>query len=192
MYWVYNDIAMLSAERLCELPLEVRILVARMDIETYIRMYLWDSEFREYARKVYAVDDFIELFVVEKKDRYKKYKINNMEYRKYNDGGQQWYKNSELHKDNGPAVICANGNEYWYINGERHRINGPAIILTDGKNTHEHWFINNKYHRDDGPAMIHGGYKTYYQHDMLHRLNGPAVMYADGREEYWEYGVKIR
>jgi hypothetical protein len=141
---------MLSAERLCELPLEVRILVARMDIETYIRMYLWDSEFREYARKVYAVDDFIELFVVEKKDRYKKYKINNMEYRKYNDGGQQWYKNSKLHRDDGPAVIDIDGEQQWYINGERHRDDGPAI--TGGGN--EWWYINGKRHRINGPAII--------------------------------------
>jgi hypothetical protein len=124
---------MLSAERLCELPLEVRILIAKADIEAYTRMYLWDTGFREYAKGMYAIDDFIERFVVKRMEDHKKYKINNIEYRKYNDGGQQWYKNSELHKDNGPAVICANGNEYWYINGERHRINGPAIILTDVK-----------------------------------------------------------
>jgi hypothetical protein len=116
---------------MCELPLEVRVYIARMDIEAYTRMYLWDTGFREYAKGMYAVNDFIELFVVEKKDRYKKYKINNIEYLKYDNGRQEWYMNGKLHKDNGPAVICANGGECWYINGKRHRINGPAIIFAN-------------------------------------------------------------
>ena len=161
------DIAMLCAERLCELPLEVRIIVARMDIEVYMRMYLWDDEFREYANKEYAIDDFIERFVVKRMYDYKIYKLGNNEYHKYDNGRQARYMNGKLHRDGGPALIYANGEQEYWING--------------------------KLHRDGGPAVIHvSGYKAYYQHGKRHRLNGPAIICTDGREKYYEYGAEIK
>jgi len=45
----------------------------------------------------------------------------------YPDGAQHWYRNGELHLEDGPAVedlrcsapaiISANGNQYWYLDG---------------------------------------------------------------------------
>jgi hypothetical protein len=158
---------MLCAERLCELPLEVRVLVANMDIETYTRMYLYDTGFRDYANTEYAVDDFIARFVVTRMEDYTLYRINNIEYYKYDNGNQGWYMNGKFHKNGGPAVIFANGDEYWYI--------------------------NDKYHRDDGPAIIHNnGYKAYYLNGKIHRLDDPAIIHEDGREEYWEYGMRVK
>ena len=52
-----------------------------------------------------------------------------------------WYKNGELHRLDGPAVIYANGTEEWYQNGELHRDDGPAVINADGT---EEWFKNGK------------------------------------------------
>jgi hypothetical protein len=136
-----------------------------MDIETYMRMYLWDTEFRKYANSEYAIDDFIERFVVTRISIFKRYKLGNHIYDKYDDGIQRWYMNYFLHRLDGPAVICPNGDMFWHING--------------------------RLHRDDGPAVIHtSGYKAYYQHDKRHRLNGPAIIHVDGREEYYEYGVR--
>jgi hypothetical protein len=138
-----------------------------MDLEAYMRMWVYDDEFRDYAKGMYAVDDFINRFVVKQMNGYKIYKINNIEYHKYDNGIQGWYMNGKFHKNDGPAVICANGDKYWYI--------------------------NDKYHRDDGPAVIHNnGYKAYYLNGKIHRLDGPAIIHEDGREEYWEYDVRIK
>jgi len=42
-------------------------------------------------------------------------------------GNKFWYKNGELHREDGPAIEYANGNKFWYKNGELHREDGPAI-----------------------------------------------------------------
>tara|TARA_B100001094_G_scaffold40487_1_gene35158 strand:+ start:3446 stop:3682 length:237 start_codon:yes stop_codon:yes gene_type:complete len=36
----------------------------------------------------------------------------------YRSGTKYWYLNDELHREDGPAVQCANGTKYWYLNGE--------------------------------------------------------------------------
>ena len=180
---------MLCAELLCELPLEVRILVARLDAEVYMRMYLYDDEFRCYANKENAIDDFIERFVVKQMCGYKIYKLGNVEYRIYDNGKQLWFTNGKLYRNNGPAKICANGDQYW-INGNLHRLDGPAIICANGD---QEWHVDGKCHRDDGPAITYAnGYKAYYQDGKRHRLDGPAIIYVDGRKEYWKYGVRIK
>ena len=130
-------------------------------------MWVWDAEFKVYAKGEYAIDWFIEQFVVTRMDDHKIYKINNIEYYKYDNGGQHWLMNGILRRDDGPAVICADGKQYWYKDGV--------------------------YHRDDGPAIINvNGYKAYYQDGKRHRLNGPAVEYSDDTVEYWENGVWIK
>lgn len=157
---------MLSADRLCELPLEVRVLIAKADMEAYIRMYLYDDEFKNYANREHAIDDFIERFVVEYIHDGVRYKLGNVIYYKHNDGGRCWYKNNIYHRVDGPALIFATGDMFWYNNG--------------------------KYHRDDGPAVMHiTGFKSYWQNGERHRLDGPAIIYEDGGEQYYEYGNEI-
>jgi hypothetical protein len=48
--------------------------------------------------------------------------------------GNQFYYNggNQYHRENGPAVIYADGTQYWYKNGRRHRIDGPAVIHASG------------------------------------------------------------
>ena len=36
----------------------------------------------------------------------------------WDDGTKIWYLNGKLHREDGPAVECADGNKYWYLNGE--------------------------------------------------------------------------
>jgi len=36
----------------------------------------------------------------------------------WEDGTRKWYLNGIQHREDGPAVIYANGNEAWWINGE--------------------------------------------------------------------------
>lgn len=52
------------------------------------------------------------------------------------------------------------GGEYWFVNGILHREDGPAVIRFDGQ---QRWFYNNLLHRSDGPAIVHSeGYKTWF------------------------------
>ena len=54
-------------------------------------------------------------------------------------GTIRFYKNGELHRLNGPAIISANGTEYWFKNGKRHRDDGPAITYPSGN---KYWYKN--------------------------------------------------
>jgi hypothetical protein len=55
------------------------------------------------------------------------------------DGSKYWYLNDELHREDGPAVECANGHKRWYLNGKLHRVDGPAVEYTDDSKI---WFLN--------------------------------------------------
>lgn len=50
---------------------------------------------------------------------------------KWGNGIKEWYKNGNLHREDGPAVEFSNGTKYWYIEGLLHRENGPAIEYFD-------------------------------------------------------------
>ena len=67
-------------------------------------------------------------------DRDKVYKFSKF-------GHEYWYKNNELHREDGPACTRSDGSKYWFLNGKRHRLDGPAIINSDGK---KEWWINGK------------------------------------------------
>jgi hypothetical protein len=43
------------------------------------------------------------------------------------DGSKWWYKNSILHREDGPAIEWADGSKSWYIDGMLHREDGPAV-----------------------------------------------------------------
>jgi hypothetical protein len=45
---------------------------------------------------------------------------------------KRWYFEDKLHREDGPAVECANGTKRWYINGKLHREDGPAVEWADG------------------------------------------------------------
>lgn len=44
----------------------------------------------------------------------------------------------ELHRDDGPAVICSNV-KYWYTHGKLNRLDGPAVFYADGAMI---WYMN--------------------------------------------------
>jgi hypothetical protein len=81
-------------------------------------------------------------------------------------------------------VIHEYGEKFWYdSNGKFHRDDGPAVIYADGDKA---WYQHGKFHRDDGPAVEYAdGDKFWYQHDKRHRYDGPAVEHADGTNEWW-------
>ena len=62
-------------------------------------------------------------------------------YYKDDDGDQFWYLNGKRHREDGPAVINANGTKAWCLNGKFHREDGPAYIGADGT---QYWYLNGK------------------------------------------------
>ena len=56
------------------------------------------------------------------------------------DGEERWYKDGMLHRDNGPAIIWANGTEGWFQYDMHHREDGPAIVST--VNEHEYYIYD--------------------------------------------------
>ena len=75
-------------------------------------------------------------------------------------GTKRWYLNGKLHREDGPAVECANRDKAWYLNGKCHREDGPAFECANGT---KFWYLNDKRHREDGPAIeFADGTKYWY------------------------------
>ena len=76
-----------------------------------------------------------------------------------------WKIHGKFHREDGPAVIRANGTKEWYLKGKLYREDGPAVIRPDGT---KEWYLNGKYHRTDGPAVIYAdGTKEWYLHGKI-------------------------
>jgi len=51
-----------------------------------------------------------------------------------------WYNSKgKLHREDGPAIECANGSKAWYINDKLHREDGPAVESANGD---KWWYLN--------------------------------------------------
>lgn len=109
----------------------------------------------------------------------------------YRDGYREWWRNGELHRDDGPAIEDTDGaRREWCREGKRHREGGPAIEKSDGTRM---WYQNGKRHRDEGPAVEHpDGTWSWWRHGLLHRIGGPAIHLGHGEFEWWEDGVLLR
>jgi len=58
-------------------------------------------------------------------------------------GITRWFNsNRQLHREDGPAVIWADGCKFWYQNGEQHREDGPAVEMISGT---KEWYIKGQY-----------------------------------------------
>jgi hypothetical protein len=99
-----------------------------------------------------------------------------------------WYKDGQLHRNDGPAITFSNGTVMWYKDGKLHREDGPAIYFPLGV---EMWYMHGLLHREDGPAIkTNDGLSKWYINGQLHRDDGPAVEYPDGSCEWWVNGVR--
>lgn len=105
-------------------------------------------------------------------------------------GDIDWRRNGILTRDNGPAVISADGSEVWYQQGLMHRDGGqPAVTVVAKEGLNQEWYWRGKKHREDGPAVVYpDGRMEWYQHGQLHRLDGPAIMDSDGNQLWWLNG----
>ena len=94
-----------------------------------------------------------------------------------------------LHRENGPAIIWANGYQEWYKEDKLHRLDGPAVIYATGD---QEWYKEDKLHRLDGPAVIYAaGDQYWYKEGRRHRLDGPAIIYADGDQKWYIEGCAM-
>ncbi len=86
----------------------------------------------------------------------------------------------QLNREDGPALIYADGDELWCLNGEKHRIGGPALIHVKGD---KFWYQNDKLHREDGAAIerIDGTKEwflegtPFFEEDFNFHTRGPTV-----------------
>jgi len=54
-----------------------------------------------------------------------------------------WYKEGNLHRENGPAIEFLYGIKFWHKEGKFHRLNGPAIECPDGT---KEWYIEGNFY----------------------------------------------
>ncbi|MHA2085135.1 MAG: hypothetical protein ACXABD_15370 [Candidatus Thorarchaeota archaeon] len=81
----------------------------------------------------------------------------------HSDDTEEWYLDNKRHREDGPAIDCANGDKIWYLNDKLHREDGPAIEYVSRKE----WYLNGKRHREDGPAIEYTfGYKEWFLDDI--------------------------
>lgn len=66
------------------------------------------------------------------------HKTSQIEMR-FNDQGS-------LHREDGPAIIYADGTSVYYKYGKLHRLDGPAVDFLDGRQ--EYWIDGRSYSRD--------------------------------------------
>jgi len=113
------------------------------------------------------------------------------------DGYRAYWINGKRHREDGPAVIYANGRREYYkdddwlkaehhdAQGRLHKTNGPAVEWANGGKS---WCMNGQLHRLDGPAVITPKRKEWWVEGKLHRQSGAAVEHNSGRRESWVDG----
>jgi hypothetical protein len=57
------------------------------------------------------------------------------------DGNKRWYKDDNLHREDGPAIEGKYGSKYWCIEGKLHREDGPAVEYKKGNKRWSSWYI---------------------------------------------------
>lgn len=144
-----------------DLILDIKIYIASFDEKVWIKLTLYDEEFKQYTITKTGINQFVNYF---------HYKINN-----------DTYLFHCLHSiDDKPAVIRNYKNEWCYQN-ELHRENDlPAAIYN---NNAKAWYYYGKLHREnDLPAIIQSnGDKLWYYHGDRHRANNlPTFIKANG------------
>ena len=147
----------------------------------------------EFLRFVsyFELDDILPCFQLKPKEIASiKYKIYKQRLTLMQHPDKTEYRVEDLlHREDGPAVVYANGHKHWYMNGNLHRADGPAIEYADGCKS---WYLNGKLHNPNGPAIEHpNGSKSWLINGKLHRLNGPAREWANGYKEWHINGIRV-
>ena len=152
-----------------QLSTQLRHIVAKISNSKSPRRDLVARDLKNLINKLAANDDIPNREPDEINDKFET-KIWNLggssKFELDSEGTKRWYKNKELHREDGPAVIFSNGKKVWLKNGKRHREDGPAVEEADGT---KFWYLDGKRHREDGPA----------------------AEYGDGKEDYYLFGISV-
>ena len=109
-----------------ELILDVKLFIASIDEEVWIKLMLIDNNFNQYAFKEEGMNKFVEQFT-KKKDNCtylfgKLHSINDLPAKICTSGDKYWCYDGKIHRENDlPAVIYADGDKCWYYDGKRQR-----------------------------------------------------------------------
>jgi len=158
-----------------QLPHEILLYISTFSTDkALLQQLLLHRPFYEYytANRQYCIQLHTVVTTHRTCDKYVSYKIFN-----------------KCHREDGPAVIWANGTQYWYRNNKLHRELGPAIIVPCGA---QEWYQNGLRHREDGPAIVYAdGTQCWYYNDERHREDGPAIVRPGGFQDWYCHGKKI-
>ena len=84
----------------------------------------------------------------------------------FKNGTRNWYRNGDLHREDGPAIEEPDGTRWWYRNGKLHREDGPAIEEPDGT---KYWYLDNK-NLSEEEIMVHPILSIAYAIYKVHEL----------------------
>jgi len=124
------------------------------------------------------------------------------------DGTKLWYKEGNLHREDGPAIERADGTKCWCLNDRLHRADGPAIERADGSTE---WYLKGIWMGDgykpdpelwerltsteaNGGPLLNGCFidlyetKYWYKDGERHREDGPAVEWPNGSKSWCFHG----
>jgi hypothetical protein len=108
--------------------------------------------------------------------------------------GYEYHLLGLFHREDGPAIVYADGSQFWYLNGKCHRVDGPAAITASGEKT---WYLDGKRVTEQQfkarvkyipLKSINGSNTIEYKlpNGQRHREDGPALEYSNG-EKHWYY-----
>ena len=187
---------------LINIPLELKIIIARTHYGIWLSLTECDRAFLEYSRSEPGKAKFIGSFSKYEKGEFggETWTLCGKLHREddlpafSNDYRKMWHRYGKLHRENDlPAVIWSSGTQRWYQNGVLHRGHDlPAVVLDTGTKI---WYPNGEKHRDnDKPAFVKpNDIQQWYRNGILHRDGGkPAVIIFPGVQEWYQEGIFIR
>jgi hypothetical protein len=80
------------------------------------------------------------------------------------DGNTFWWNGSSLHREDGPAIVWANGDMEWFHYGKTHRVGGPAMLYQNGE---AQWYLNDIPYSSLNAWLIENTYLTDEEKIML-------------------------
>ena len=104
------------------------------------------------------------------------------------DGIKIWFKDDQLHREDGPAVEYAGGVTGWYF---------KDIYAGSGDKPDPELWTRLTSHELNGGPMLNGcivdldGDKFWYKDNQFHREDGPAVVGVDGTTEWFFHGKQL-
>ena len=106
------------------------------------------------------------------------------------EGGKCWYLNDKLHREDGPAVECADGYKSWHLNGKRHREDGPAIEHASGFKC---WYLDDKEVTEE-EAMGNNtkdnvNHPSHYNQAGIECIDAIKASLGDGYQDYCKGNV---